>query len=173
MAYVFQIEGQATGGLANVISFNVNFNVNGQSSAEVVLNNKDFLYNFKNFSDKTKYNTHLKSYFDPNDIIIIRCQKRNVQEDSLINSFIPSSLNYWKDSYISGENDPFMTVFTGYINDINNSFSFTDGQQVMSLNCTGPSKKLTWTRVVTNQAMATKDSYSAILPLSAFVNPQA
>ena len=55
-AYVFQIEGQSTGGLANVVSFNTNFSVNGQSSAELVLNNKDYLYNFKEFGDKEKYN---------------------------------------------------------------------------------------------------------------------
>lgn len=171
-AYVFQIEGQSAGGLANVVSFNTNFSVNGQSSAEVILNNKDFLYNFKNFGDKTKYNTHLKSYFDTNDIIIIRQQKRNNNQDSLLNSFKQSSIDYWKDLYINSEDDPFTTVFTGYINDVNNSFSFTNGQQTLTLACTGPSKKLTWTRVVTNQAPATKDSYSALIPISAYINPQ-
>ena len=172
-AYVFQIEGQSTGGLANVVSFNTNFSVNGQSSAEVILNNKDFLYNFKNFGDKTKYNTHLKSYFDTNDIIIIRQQKRNNNQDSLLNSFKQSSIDYWKDPYIANEDDPFVTIFTGYINDVNNSFSFTNGQQTLTLACTGPSKKLTWTRVVTNQAPATKDSYSALIPISAYINPQS
>ena len=49
LAYVFQIDGQAKSGLANVLSFNVNFSVNGQSSAELVINNKDFKYNFKYF----------------------------------------------------------------------------------------------------------------------------
>ena len=171
-AYVFQIEGQSAGGLANVVSFNVNFSVNGQSSAEVILNNKDFLYNFKNFGDKAKYNTHLKSYFDTNDIIIIRQQKRNNNQDSLLNSFKQNSIDYWKDPYISNEYDPFVTIFTGYINDVNNSFSFTNGQQTLTLACTGPSKKLTWTRVVTNQAPATKDSYSALIPISAYINPQ-
>ena len=171
-AYVFQIEGQSAGGLANVVSFNTNFSVNGQSSAEVILNNKDFLYNFKNFGDKTKYNTHLKSYFDTNDIIIIRQQKRNNNQDSLLNSFKQSSIDYWKDPYITNDDDPFVTIFTGYINDVNNSFSFTNGQQTLTLACTGPSKKLTWTRVVTNQAPATKDSYSALIPISAYINPQ-
>lgn len=171
-AYVFQIEGQSAGGLANVVSFNTNFSVNGQSSAEVILNNKDFLYNFKNFGDKTKYNTHLKSYFDTNDIIIIRQQKRNNNQDNLLNSFKQSSIDYWTDPYISNEYDPFVTIFTGYINDVNNSFSFTNGQQTLTLACTGPSKKLTWTRVVTNQAPATKDSYSALIPISAYINPQ-
>ena len=171
-AYVFQIEGQSAGGLANVVSFNANFSVNGQSSAEVILNNKDFLYNFKNFGDKTKYNTHLKSYFDTNDIIIIRQQKRNSNQDNLLNSFKQSSIDYWTDPYISNEYDPFVTIFTGYINDVNNSFSFTNGQQTLTLACTGPSKKLTWTRIVTQQAPATKDSYSALIPISAYINPQ-
>lgn len=171
-AYVFQIEGQSMGGLANVVSFNTNFSVNGQSSAEIILNNKDFLYNFKNFGDKTKYNTHLKSYFDTNDIIIIRQQKRNNNQDNLLNSFKQNSIDYWKDPYIANKNDPFVTIFTGYINDVNNSFSFTNGQQTLTLSCTGPSKKLTWTRIVTQQAPATKDSYSALIPISAYINPQ-
>ena len=62
LAYVFQIEGQSKGGLANIISFNTNFSVNGQSSAEIVLNNRDFLYNFKYFNDKEKYPFHLNYY---------------------------------------------------------------------------------------------------------------
>lgn len=171
-AYVFQIEGQSTGGLANVVSFNTNFSVNGQSSAELVLNNKDYLYNFKEFGDKEKYNIHLKSYFDTNDIIIIRYQKRNNIQDSLLNSFKTTSVNYWKDLYMSSETDPFTTIFTGYINDVNESFSFTNGQQILTLSCTGPSKKLTWTRMITNQALGSKDSYSALIPISAYINPQ-
>lgn len=172
LAYVFQIDGQAKSGLANVLSFNVNFSVNGQSSAELVINNKDFKYNFKYFSDKTKYPYHLRSYFDTNDIIIIRYQKKNVTEMNLLNSFKRTKIDYWKDPYIGSKEDPFVTVFTGYINDVNNSFSFTNGQQMLTLNCTGPSKKLTWTRFLSNKAVASKDAASAILPISAFVNPQ-
>ena len=171
-AFVFQIEGQSKGGLANVVSFNTSFNVNGQSSAEIILNNKDFLYNFKFFGDKEKYNLHLKSYFSNNDIIIIRYQRRNNTPDSLLSSFKQTQLDYWKDPYIGSETDPFTTIFTGYINDINNSFSFTNGQQTVTLNCTGPSKKLTWTRIVTNIAAASKDAVSALTPITAFQNPQ-
>ena len=172
LAYVFQIEGQAQGGLANVISFNTSFNVNGQSSAELVLNNKDFLYNFKYFNNRDKYPFHLKSYFDTNDIIIIRVQKKNIQQTSLLNSFKGRQVEYWKDPYIDSETDPFTTIFTGYINDINDSFSFSNGQQQVSLVCTGPSKKLTWKRFVSNKAAASKDAESAILPFSAYINPQ-
>lgn len=171
-AYVFQIEGQSKGGLSNVVSFNTNFSVNGQSSAELILNNKDFLYNFKNFDDKTKYNTHLKSYFDTNDIIIIRYQRKNTIQDSLFNSFKSTTIDYLRDPYIGSDTDHFTTVFTGYINDINNAFSFTNGQQTVTLACTGPSKKLTWTRYITQQAPASKDSYSAITPISAYKNIQ-
>lgn len=172
LAYVFQIDGQTQGGLANVTSFNVNFSVNGQSSAELVINNKDFKYNFKYFNDREKYPFHLKSYFDTNDIIIIRYQKKNVTESSLLNSFRPTQLDYWRDPYIDSETDPFTTIFTGYINDINNSFSFNNGQQTVTLTCTGPSKKLTWTRFLSNRAAASKDALSALLPLSAYINPQ-
>lgn len=172
LAYVFQIEGQSQGGLANVVSFNTTFSVNGQSSAELVINNKDFKYNFKYFSDKEKYPFHLKSYFDTNDIIIIRYQKKNLQETSLLNSFKKTQKDYWRDPYIESESDPFTTIFTGYINDINNSFSFSNGQQQLSITCTGPSKKLTWTRFLSNKAAASKDSLDAILPISAFKNTQ-
>jgi len=171
-AFVFQIDGQSKGGLVNVVSFNTNFSVNGQSSAELILNNKDFLYNFKNFDDKTKYNTHLKSYFDTNDIIIIRYQRKNTIQDSLFNSFKNTTIDYLRDPYIGSDTDPFTTIFTGYINDINNAFSFTNGQQTVTLACTGPSKKLTWTRYITQQAPASKDSYSAITPISAYKNIQ-
>ena len=171
-AYVFQMDGQSQGGLANVLSFNVNFSVNGQSSAELILNNKDFKYNFKYFSDKEKYPLHLKSYFDTNDIIIIRYQKKNNTQDSLLNSFKHSQIDYWKDQYADSENDPFTTIFTGYINDVNNSFSFNNGQQTVTLSCTGPSKKLTWTRFLSNRAAASRDALSALLPLSAYTNPQ-
>ena len=99
LAYVFQISGQSKGGLANVVSFNTSFNVNGQSSAELILNNKDFIYNFKYFNDKEKYNYHLKSYFDTNDIIIIRAQKKNLQSSSLLTSFKSRPIEYWKDVY--------------------------------------------------------------------------
>lgn len=172
LAYVFQIEGQSKGGLANVISFNTTFSVNGQSSAEIVLNNKDFLYNFKFFNDKEKYPQHLKSYFDTNDIIIIRMQKKNTQEESLLNSFRKPKIDVWEDPYIDSKTDPFTTVFTGYINDINNSFSFTNGQQQVTLVCTGPSKKLTWTRCLSNKAPASRDSADAILPISAYQTVQ-
>lgn len=171
-AYVFQMDGQSQGGLANVLSFSANFSINGQSTAELVLNNKDFKYNFKYFNDKEKYPLHLKSYFDTNDIIIIRYQKKNTIKDNLLNSFKQTQVDYWKDPYINSEDDPFTTVFTGYINDVNNAFSFTNGQQTVTLSCTGPSKKLTWTRFLSNKAAASKDALSALLPLSAYVNPQ-
>lgn len=172
LAYVFQIEGQAQGGLANVVSFTTNFSVNGQSSAELVLNNKDFLYNFKYFNDKEKYPYHLKCYFDTNDIIIIRVQKKNIRQDSLLNSFTKRKIDSWEDPYLSSETDDFTTVFTGYINDINNSFSFSNGQQQLSIVCTGPSKKLTWTRCLSHKAPASRDSGDAILPFSAYENVQ-
>lgn len=172
LAYVFQIDGQSKGGLANVISFNTNFSVNGQSSAEIILNNKDFLYNFKYFNNKEKYPYHLKCYFNTNDIIIIRMQKKNVRQDSLLNSFKRNKIDYWEDPYISDEDDVFTTIFTGYINDINNSFSFSNGQQQLTLTCTGPSKKLTWTRCLSNKAPASRDSSDAILPISAYQNVQ-
>ena len=172
LAYVFQMDGQVQGGLANVISFNTTFNVNGQSSAEIILNNKDFKYNFKFFGNKEKYPLHLKSYFDTNDIIIIRVQKKNTRETSLLNSFKSSQIDYWRDPYLEDRTDQFTTIFTGYINDVNDSFSFTNGQQTVTLNCTGPSKKLTWSRFLSNKAAASKDSLSAILPISAYINPQ-
>lgn len=176
LAYVFQIQGQTKSGLSNVVSFNTAFNVNGQSSCELIINNKDFKYNFKYFNDDNKYNLHLKPFFDTNDIIIVRFQKKNTNSGyknaQIFNSFVKDQINTFDDPYIEAENDKLTTIFTGYINDINSSFSFSNGQQTMSIVCTGPSKKLTWTRILTNNAVGSKDSGSALLPISAFVNPQ-
>lgn len=177
LAYVFQIEGQTKSGLSNVVSFNTTFNVNGQSTCELVINNKDFKYNFKYFNDDNKYNLHLKPFFDTNDIIIVRFQKKNTnsgyKDIQILNSFVKQRIETYEDPYLGSKNDPLTTIFTGYINDINSSFSFNNGQQTMNINCTGPSKKLTWTRLLSNNAVASKDSGSALLPISAFVNTQA
>lgn len=170
-AYVFQIDGQLNTGLGDVVSFNTSFSVNGQSSCEITLNNRDFKYNFKYFDDDDKYKWHLKPFFDTNDIIIVRYQKKNTNKDSLLNSFKKTRIDLVEDVYRDSENDPFITLFTGYINDINSSFSYSNGLQTMSIVCTGPSKKLTWTRIVNNQAAASRDSGSALLPISAFINP--
>ena len=172
-AYVFQIDGQTKSGLSNVISFNTNFSVNGQSSCDITINNKDFKYNFKYFNDPDHYNLHLKPFFDTNDIIIVRYQKKNTDARQLTGSFVKQKLGTYEDPYLGSENDPLTTIFTGYINDINSSFSFSNGQQIMTIVCTGPSKKLTWTRLLSNNAVGSKDSGSALLPISAFTNPQA
>lgn len=171
-AYVFQIEGQTKSGLANVVSFNTSFSVNGQSSCSIVINNLDYKYNFKYFNEPEKYKYHLKPFFDTNDIIIIRFQKKATQEESLLNSFKKSPVDYWEDPYIHDKNDPLTTVFTGYINDVNQSFSFANGQQTMELVCTGPSKKMTWTRIFSNQATNDPDPAGALLPIAAYINPQ-
>lgn len=169
LAYIFQIDGQSKAGIPNVTSFNCSFSVNGQSSCDIVLNNQDYKFNFKHFNDREKYLKHLKCYFDTNDIIIIRMEKKNTTPTSLLNSFKKTSILDYQDIYKSSENDPLTTVFTGYINDINESFSYESGTQNLEIHCTGPSKKLTWTRVLQNNAIASKDSGAAILPLSAYV----
>lgn len=168
-AYVFQIEGQSKAGIPNVTSFNCSFSVNGQSSCDIVLNNQDYKFNFKYFNDREQYLRHLKCYFDTNDIIIVRMEKKNTTPTSLLNSFKKSSILNYQDIYKSSEPDPLTTVFTGYINDINESFSYETGTQNLEIHCTGPSKKLTWTRVLQHNAPASKDSGAAIIPLTAYV----
>ena len=183
-AYVFQVTNKNNiwkgsvnqSGIGDITSFNVNFSVNGQSSCEIQLNNQDFKYNFKYFDDPDKYNLHLKPYFDTNDIIIVRMQKKNltpsVNKYGVPSSFKQASINDYKDLYSVDKDDPMTTIFTGYINNINESFSYETGTQTMSITCTGPSKKLAWTRTVVKQAAWTKDSASAIVPISAFIHPQ-
>lgn len=168
-AYVFQIEGQTKSGIPNIISFNCSFSVNGQSSCDITLNNQDYKFNFKYFNDREQYLKHLKCYFDTNDIIIVRMEKKNTTPTSLLTSFKKTSILSYQDIYKSSENDPLTTVFTGYINDINENFSYENGLQNLEIHCTGPSKKLTWTRVLQHNAAASKDSGAAILPLTAFV----
>lgn len=184
-AYVFQItsrqsiwKGSANqSGLADVTSFNTNFSVNGQSSCEIQINNQDYKYNFKYFDDPDKYNLHLKPYFDTNDIIIVRMQKKNltptINKFGVPSSFKQTSINDYQDLYTTDKDDPSTTIFTGYINNVNESFSYETGVQTMSLACTGPSKKLAWTRTVVKQAAWSKDSASTIVPISAFINPRA
>lgn len=171
-AYIFQIDGQLNSGIGDVVSFTTSFSVNGQSSCEISLNNRDFKYNFKYFDDDYKYKWHLKPFFDTNDIIIVRFQKKNVNKDSLLNSFRKQQIDFYEDIYRDSDDDPFITLFTGYINDVNSAFNYANGTQTMSLNCTGPSKKLTWTRMLSNNAVASSDSGSALIPLSAYINPQ-
>lgn len=170
--YVFQIDGQLNSGIGDVVSFTTSFSVNGQSSCEISLNNRDFKYNFKYFDDDYKYKWHLKPFFDTNDIIIVRFQKKNTNKDSLLNSFRKQQIDFYEDIYRDSDDDPFITLFTGYINDVNSAFNYANGTQTMSLNCTGPSKKLTWTRMLSNNAVASSDSGSALIPLSAYINPQ-
>ena len=177
--YVFEITNKTNlfdsankSGLSDVISFSINFSVNGQSSCDLQLNNTDYKYNFKYFNNPEKFKYHLKCFFDTNDIIIIRMQKKNTTESSLLSSFKRTSITDYKDLYTSDEHDPLTTIFTGYINNINESFSYDSGVQTLQLQCTGPSKKLTWTRVLVNKATASRDSSDAILPMSAFIYPQ-
>lgn len=167
LSYVFQIENGSKGGLADVISFNTTFSVNGQSSCDISLNNQNYKYNFKYFNQPEMFNKHLKCYFDTNDIIIVRMQKKNTTPTSLLNSF-KSSVTDYMDIYKSSENDTLTTIFTGYINDVNESFSYETGIQGLEIKCTGPSKKLTWTRVLQNKAMASADSGDAVTPVSAY-----
>lgn len=169
LAYVFQIEGQTKSGIPNIISFNCSFSVNGQSSCDITLNNQDYKFNFKYFNDREQYLKHLKCYFDTNDIIIVRMEKKNTTPTSLLTSFKKTSILSYQDIYKSSENDPLTTVFTGYINDINENFSYENGSQNLEIHCTGPSKKLTWTRVLQHNAPASKDSGAAIIPISAYV----
>ena len=167
LSYVFQIESGSKGGLGGVTAFNTTFSVNGQSSCDISLNNQNYFYNFKYFNEPEMFMKHLKPYFDTNDIIIVRMQKKNTTSTSLLNSF-KSSLTDYMDIYAASKNDPLTTVFTGYINDVNETFSYENGLQTLQLKCTGPSKKLTWKRVLQNKAMASKDSGDALLPISAF-----
>lgn len=169
LAYVFQIYGQQQNGIGDIVSCDTSFSTNGQSSANLTLNNQDFKYNFTNDFDESKYKGFLDSIFDTNDIVIIRAEKRR-DKVSLIDSFKQTTTSY-KDIYAE-INDNRTTVFTGYINDINNNFSYESGLQSISIQCAGPSKKLTWTRFLTGQATNTKDSGAAIYPLSAYINPQ-
>ena len=168
LAYIFQIDGQSKAGIPNVTSFNCSFSVNGQSSCDINLNNQDYKFNFKYFNDRENYLKHLKCYFDTNDIIIVRMEKKNTTPTSLLNSFKKTSILEYQDIYKSSPNDPLTTVFTGYINDVNESFSYENGTQSLEIHCTGPSKKLTWTRVLQNNAIMSKDSGAAILPLSTY-----
>lgn len=164
LSYVFQVNKIDFLGISDVTSFNVSLNVHQPSSCSLSLNNFNFKYNFT-YEDELENDEDIyKSVFDTNDIVILRIAKRE-NKDYTKSKFI--------DPYAKDENDYYKTIFTGFINNVNESINWQSKNQTLNINCSGPSKIISYKRLVTGQAVCDKDVSSAIIPTSCYSVPQA
>lgn len=187
--FVFQFNGNTINGLGDISSASITLNAEGASSASIKINNKDFKYNLlseKNFDIANETTNIFDTYFCPNDIIIIRCQKRQNTPNANIGTGLKEAwktinnifrkngdVNSQTDIYKTSDNDPFITCFTGYIQDVSQNIDYSSGSQSLDISCAGPSKWMLWKRVTQQQAPLSKDSFSRIEPVSAIETPIA
>lgn len=176
-AYVFQTITNNQLGISSVVNFNVQLSVNAPSSATITLENYENKYNFtsainatvstpKSESDEKELypNDIYKSVFETDDIVILRVAKRankNYKEQK------------YTDLYSNGTADYYQTVFTGFINNVNESINWNSKTQTVSLVCQGASKLISYVRLITGQAVCDMDSATAIVPISTYSIPQA
>lgn len=164
LAYVFQTTLNYNLGISDCISFNCQLNVHQPSNCSISLNNFNHKYNFTYEDDLINHNDIYKSVFDTDDIVILRTTKRadkKYKEQKFI------------DIYSNGVDDYFKTVFTGFINNVNESINWQSRSQTININCQGPSKRISYSRLITGQATTDKDQSTAIIPISCYSIPQA
>lgn len=170
LAYIFQTSSGNGLSCSDVISFTTNFSTNGPSSCNITLNNFDYKYNFVYNDLEKDLNNHedlYKSVFDTEDIVIIRMAKRADKDYTKAKFDDPYA------SFDNGKMDYFQTVFTGYINNVNESINWQSKSQTVTLSCSGPSKRISYKRLITGQATVDQDAGSAIVPMSCYSIPQA
>ncbi|MCM1260579.1 MAG: hypothetical protein NC222_06450 [Staphylococcus sp.] len=163
LAYVFQTNKLGFLGISDVTSFNVNLNTQQPSSASINLFNFNNKYNLDYEDSLNEHRDIFQSVFDTNDIVILRIGKR---ADKPIKQ-------KFADMYASSDDDHFQTVFTGYINNVNETINWQSKSQTLTLICSGASKDITYKRLITGQAVIDTDSTSALVPLSCYSIPQA
>lgn len=163
LAYVFQTNQTGFLGISDVQSFNVNLNVHQPSSCSITMNNFNFKYNFT-YEDGISEENLFKSVFDTEDIVILRMAKR---ESSILNQ------EKYLDLYAKDKNDYFKTIFTGFINNVNESINWQSKNQQLNITCSGASKKISYKRLITGQAVCDKDVSSALVPISCYTIPQS
>ena len=164
LAYIFQTNLNNNLGISSVMNFNVQLTVNAPSSATITLENFDYKYNFTQYENLDNQNDIYKSVFDTDDIVILRVAKRADrawQNDTNI------------DLYSDGPSDYLQTIFTGFINNVNEDIDWNNKTQSVSLVCQGGSKLITYVRLITGQATADMDSTTAIVPISCYSVPQS
>lgn len=164
LAYIFQTNLNNTLGISSVMNFNVQLTVNAPSSATITLENFDYKYNFTQYENLENQNDIYKSVFDTDDIVILRVEKRSDRD---------WQNDKYTDLYADGKDDALQTVFAGFINNVNENIDWNSRTQSVSLVCQGPSKLITYVRLITGQATADMDVQTAIVPISCYSIPQS
>lgn len=168
LSYIFQTTIDNFLGISDVTSFNVSLDAYSGSSATISLDNFNYKYNFIeediSIKENIKFENLYQSVFDTNDIVILRVSKRSNRDNSLVKNI---------DLYSNGAEDYFQTVFTGFINNVSEETNWNSKSQSLTISCSGPSKVITYSRLITGQATADLDYGSAIVPISVYNIPQA
>lgn len=153
LSYVYQLKNNKILGIGNVTSVDTQFNINSSSNCTI------------NFTcgDNDEIN---KEMFDVNDIVIVKILKNQKDINKIKNN---DSRNIYDDEF-----NLYKNIFTGYIDNVNYTINWGDKSKTLNLICSGPSKKMLFTRVISGQATAdTKDWTSALTPLSVYSFPQS
>lgn len=153
LSYVYQIKHNNILGIGNVTAVNTSFNVNSSSNCTI-----DFIC-----GDNDEIN---KEMFDTNDIVIIKMLKNNNDINKIKNNY--NHYNIYEQEF-----NLYKNIFTGYIDNVNYTIDWSNKNKTLNLICSGPSKKMLYTRIISGQATAnTKDWTSALIPLSVYSFPQ-
>ena len=151
LSYIYQLKNNKKLGIGNVISVDTQFNVNSSSNCTI---------NFDCDNDEIN-----KEMFDTNDIVIVKILKN--QKD------INKIKNNENSNIYDNEFNMYKNIFTGYIDNVNYTIDWGSKSKTLNLVCSGPSKKMLFTRIVSGQATAnTMDQTSALTPLSVYSFPQ-
>lgn len=152
LSYVYQLKNSKILGIGNVVSVDTQFNVNSSSNCTI------------NFAcgDNDEIN---KEMFDTNDIVIVKILKNQKDINKIKNS---DDKNLYDDEF-----NMYKNIFTGYIDNVNYTIDWGNKSKTLNLVCSGPSKKMLFTRIISGQATAnTTDWTSALVPLSVYSFPQ-
>lgn len=152
LSYVYQLKNNKILGIGNVTSVDTQFSVNSSSNCNI------------NFTcgDNDEIN---KEMFDVNDIVIVKILKNQKDINKIKNN---DSKNIYDNEF-----NLYKNIFTGYIDNVNYTINWGDKSKTLNLVCSGPTKKMLFTRIVSGQATAnTKDWTSALTPLNIYSFPQ-
>lgn len=152
LSYVYQLKNNKKLGIGNIISVDTQFNVNSSSNCTI------------NFAcgDNDEIN---KEMFDTNDIVIVKMLKNQKDINKIKNN---DNSNIYDNEF-----NMYKNIFTGYIDNVNYTIDWGSKSKTLNLVCSGPSKKMLFTRIVSGQATAnTMDQTSALTPLSVYSFPQ-
>ena len=152
LSYVYQVKNNKMLGIGNVTSISTQFNINSSSNCNI------------NFvcGDNDEIN---KDMFDVNDIVIVKILKNQKDINKIKNN---NNKNIYDDEF-----NYYKNIFTGYIDNVNYTIDWGSKSKILNLICSGPSKKMLFTRIITGQATGTSnDIIAALTPLSVYSYPE-